>query len=80
MVHDGVVSFEVIMWAAQRIVRQHEEPPSRDRATGCCAQCKEAGCLLLTWAITVLAVQGQQSGDRKCLMVGPASPTRYPMC
>jgi hypothetical protein len=44
-----------MMWAAQQIVRQHEEPPEPDRATGHCAQCREGGCSLLSWAMAVLA-------------------------
>lgn len=53
----GLVSPEVIHWAAQQVLRQHNEPDSPDRATGRCAQCAPNGCRLLGWAqhtITVL--------------------------
>jgi hypothetical protein len=47
-----------VRWAAQQVVRQHEEGPDDDRATGRCAQCPEddSECPLLAWAKAVLAV------------------------
>jgi hypothetical protein len=44
------------LWAAQRTVQMHREPPSRNRATGRCAQCRPDGtCPQLAWATKVLA-------------------------
>jgi hypothetical protein len=56
-VHVAMPSHETLMWAAQQIVRQHEEQPEVDRATGHCAQCTEHGCSMLAWAMTVLSPQ-----------------------
>lgn len=53
----GQVSPQVIHWATQQVLRQHNEPANPDRATGRCAQCTPNGCRLLSWAqhtITVL--------------------------
>src|SRR5262249_18014184 len=44
-----------LFWSARQVVRQHEEPPDPDRATGCCAQCTPDGCPLLDWARLLLA-------------------------
>ncbi len=48
-----------VTWAAEQVVRQHEEPPSPDRATGRCAQCRPEGwCELFSWARTVVFASG----------------------
>jgi len=52
------VSDSAIVWAARQVVRQHVEPVDADRATGLCAQCRDAGCDLLVWAKTVVAADG----------------------
>ena len=40
-----------VRWAAQRTIEMHAEQPSRDRATGRCAQCQLDGtCPQLAWA------------------------------
>jgi hypothetical protein len=53
---DEPVSESALLWAARRVVQQHEEPPSADRATGLCAQCPDDGtCPMLDWAKATLA-------------------------
>ena len=55
-VADEPVSESALLWAARRVVQQHEEQPSADRATGRCAQCRDDGtCELLDWARRVVA-------------------------
>jgi hypothetical protein len=45
-----------VLWAAQRTIAMHREPPTRDRATGRCAQCEPDGtCPQVSWATKVLA-------------------------
>jgi hypothetical protein len=48
-------SHDTLTWAAEQIVRQHDEPPEADRATGHCAQCTDHGCPMLSWAYAVLS-------------------------
>jgi len=54
----GTVSDGAVAWAARQVVRQHAEPATDERATGLCAQCRDAGCDLLVWARTVVAADG----------------------
>jgi hypothetical protein len=50
-----VVSPEAVRWAAEQVVRMHSEPPSVDRATGTCRQCRPGeGCPALAWALKTL--------------------------
>ena len=55
MTNGEPVTRDTIIWAARQIVRQHNEPPNPDRATGRCAQCGPEHCPLPTWATAVLA-------------------------
>jgi hypothetical protein len=52
---DGPVSTATLLWTARRILAQHDEPPSDSRATGECAQCTEAGCGQVEWAMLTLS-------------------------
>lgn len=56
---EAVVSVETRRWAAEQVIRMHEEPPCEGRATGVCAQCEPgAGCPMLAWALSI-----KQEGD-----------------
>lgn len=49
-------SWEVVSWAAARIVVMHGEKSHPDRATGRCAMCPPEGeCPMLRWATDTLS-------------------------
>lgn len=48
-------SDEVVLWAARRVVDMHVKEDTDTRATGMCAQCRDDGCDLVTWATVLLA-------------------------
>jgi len=52
----GLVDPDAIQWAAQQVIRQHDEPADPHRTTGRCAQCGEEGCRMLTWARLTLGI------------------------
>jgi hypothetical protein len=57
------VNLDDVRWAAQRTVAMHAEPPTRDRATGRCAQCRADGtCAQLAWALTLADQLAEQRG------------------
>jgi hypothetical protein len=50
----GPVGAGTVLWAAQQVVRMHEEAPTDYRATGSCNRCPPAGPRpLLTWAAAI---------------------------
>ncbi|MET8256817.1 hypothetical protein [Micromonospora sp. NPDC005205] len=51
---DGPVTPALVLWTAKRVITQHREPAQDARATGRCAQCRDAGCDMLNWAIGVV--------------------------
>lgn len=71
---DGPASVEVLIWAARRTVRQHTEPVDDlyvNLDAPRCPQCTTGGrCGMLTWALTVLEVEG--------VPLEPFAPAREP--
>lgn len=51
---DGPVTPALVLWTAKRVITQHAEVAGPHRATGTCAQCRDAGCDMLSWAIGVV--------------------------
>ncbi|WP_174534749.1 hypothetical protein [Micromonospora chalcea] len=51
---DGPVTPALVLWTAKRVITQHAEAASPHRATGRCAQCRDDGCGMLSWAIGVV--------------------------
>jgi hypothetical protein len=56
---DGPPTPALVLWASKRVITQHSELASPDRATGTCKQCRDDGCDLLTWAINNLKANRQ---------------------
>ncbi|MFF5172998.1 hypothetical protein ACFY3U_10225 [Micromonospora sp. NPDC000089] len=61
---DGPITPALVIWTAQRVVTQHREPPNAHRATGRCAQCRDARCDMLDWAREVLRAH-RRAGRRR---------------
>ena len=56
---DRPVSAGTVLWAAERVIAMHDEPPTDDRATGSCERCRPDGrCDLLHWARLAIATAG----------------------
>jgi hypothetical protein len=51
---EGALTADFVLWAARRVVAQHETPPpatmTPEAAVPRCAQCGERRCPLLDWA------------------------------
>lgn len=60
-VDDGPVTPALVLWTAKRVITQHREPAQESRATGRCAQCRDGGCSMLTWAIGVVKAHRESS-------------------
>jgi hypothetical protein len=59
------VSPGTIAWAAEQVVRMHDEPGTDERESGRCEQCRPDGwCDLLQWARLTLASIGTPEGHR----------------